>query len=133
MSRDLTPKELDFIQKQSEIPNLTETLKIVINGVEEDAYTEEQKMMARTWPRLGMFGFDLLERCRSAGVLSSETGRSLIDQIESYFQSGETIDDPELQDKTIAWYEGQLVPGYYMTENDREFALYLKQLSRKED
>lgn len=128
MSRDLTPKELDQLQKVYDMPNIVETMKVSINdGPEQDAYDEEQKAMVRTYPRLGMFGFDFLNLCRHNGVLADDKGCQLIQEIENYFASGESMTDQTLQDKVAAWYEGRLSGGYYMTQNNEELAYILRQ------
>ena len=102
-------------------------MKIFFGDSEQDLYSEEQKILARTYPRLGMFGFYFLELCKQAGILSNEQGLKLIQEIENYFANGENISDPVLQDKVIAWYEGRLRSGYYMEPNTEEFVHIIKQ------
>ena len=46
MSRDWTPKELRYFQQKFNLPNMTETLILNINGEEMPAYSEEQKETA---------------------------------------------------------------------------------------
>lgn len=131
MSRDLTPKELDMLQKTYNMPNLVDTMMIKLsNQPDEEAkplYSDEQKELAHKYPRLGMFGFDFLNHCREQGILSKEKGQEIIQTIEDYF-NGKTIEDKELQEKTILWYEGNFCPGYYQDDNTIEFAFYIKEL-----
>lgn len=140
MSRDLTPKELDQLQKMYNLPNIVETMKVSIGDLEQDVYclerdmyNEEQKILVRTYPRLGMFGFYFLELCRCVGILSNERGLNLIQEIENYFANGENMSDPILQDKVIAWYEGKLCSGYYMAQNTEELVhIIIQQLNLQE-
>ncbi|MBQ8218419.1 MAG: hypothetical protein IJZ79_01380 [Bacilli bacterium] len=125
MSRDLTPKELDIITKNNTMPNLVDTLTIKIGETNMPAYSEEQKELAHTYPKLGRFGFDMLNSCRLNGVYSNEDGKKLLQKLEDYFNNID-INDRELSEAAQAWYEGVYCPGYYMNDNDSEFAAYLK-------
>lgn len=129
MSRDLTPKELDCLQKTYNIPSLIDNLTVKVSADEEakPVYSDEQKEIAHRYPKLSMFGFDMLEMCRRNGVYNSDKGRALLEKIEGYF-NGQELDDKELQSNVQAWYEGTFCPGYYMNDNNCEFANYLKQL-----
>ena len=69
----------------------------------------------------------MLMICHEYGVLSSEKGKTILQEIEDYF-NGKEISNKELLDKTISWYEGNLMPGYYMSENNEAFASYIKSL-----
>lgn len=125
MSRDLTPKELRQLQKATKMENLVDTLTITIGDKTMPAYNDEQRELAHAYPSLGHFGFDMLNICRSNGVYSSEDGKKLLQKLEDYF-NGIDIDDKELKDAAQSWYEGTFSPGYYMNDNDSEFAAYLK-------
>lgn len=125
MSRDLTPKELDFIQKQSSFSNLIDNLVITIGDRTMPAYSDEQRAMAHAYPKLSNFGFDMLNNCRLNGVYMSEDGKRLLQKVEDYF-NGIDIEDKELKDAAQSWYEGTFCPGYYMNDNDSEFAAFLK-------
>ena len=125
MSRELTPKELEYIQKYYNIPNIVDSLVTQIGDTIMPTYTDEQKELAHRYPNLGMFGFDLLDACRGNGLYSNENGKSLLQQIENYF-SGINIEDKELASAAQAWYEGVFSNGYYMNDNNSLFADYLK-------
>lgn len=90
-------------------------------------YSDEQKELAHQYPKLSKFGIYMLEVCRQNGVYSSEKGRELLKKIESYL-NGQELDDKELQNNVQAWYEGTFCPGYFVNDNDSEFANYLKRL-----
>ena len=90
-------------------------------------YSDEQKELAHQYPKISQFGLNMLEVCRQNGVYSSEKGRELLEKIESYF-NGQELEDKELQYNVQAWYEGTFCPGYFVNDNDSEFANYLKRL-----
>ena len=125
MSRDLTPKELDYLIKATNAPNLTESLMITYNGITKPAYSEDQKNIGRKYPRLNRFGFDMLMRCKNSGIFNTQKGTDLIQQVENYFNDI-YIEDKDLSTKIQLWYEGQLEPGYYMGYNDEAFVNYIK-------
>ena len=128
MSRDLTPKEVRMIQEHYNMPNIVDTLVFVSNdGTKTPVYSNEQKEISHRYNKLGTFGFDMLMICHEYGVLSSEKGKTILQEIEDYF-NGKEISNKELLDKTISWYEGNLMPGYYMSENNEAFASYIKSL-----
>ena len=130
-SYDLTPKQVDELQKLYNMPNIVDNLKIKI-GEEEtmDAYTDEQKELSHRYPKLGMFGFDMLQMCQELGVFSTDRGKAVIQKVEDYF-NGIDIEDKELADSAQRWYEGTFCPGYYMNDNNSEFAQYLKSLTKE--
>lgn len=121
MSRDLTPMELDYVQKTNNMPNIADSL---VNADGSYVYTEEQREMSHRCTRLGMFGFDFLVCCKEDGILNSDTGKELIQQIEDYFNGAEI--EKELAETTQKWYEGQLEPGYHMYRNDEAFVEYIR-------
>ena len=125
MSKSLTPKELDYLQRRENIPNITMSLMVQIGEEMIPAYSDEQKEMASRYPKLGMFGFDMLNRCMNNGVYQDERGKAILQQIENYF-NGQEIEDKELAENAQKWYEGNFCPGFYMNDNDCEFADYLK-------
>jgi len=130
MSRDWSPKELNMAQKHFKMGNLVDGLVFVgTDGVETPFYTPEEIALSHKYTQLGMFGFDLLLMCKENGTLSSEKGKQLIEQIDNYFK-GIEIEDTDLKEKTELWYNGQLVPGYYLEHNNMEFADYLKSRSK---
>ena len=127
MSRDLTPKELRMMQKAMNITDdVVDTLKIVNpDGSETDVYSDEDKAIHHKYKTISIFGGDLINCCQNIGVFSSEEGCQLIQTIEDYF-NGKEMEDKELLEKTLLWYDGQFCPGHYMDNNNREFADYLK-------
>lgn len=127
MSRDLTPKELRIIQQAMKITDdAVDTLRIVnSDGSETDVYSKEDKAIHHKYPTLSMFGGDLVNDCQDIGVFSSEEGCKIVQAIEDYFD-GKEIKDKEFLEKTMLWYDGQLCPGHYMNNNNKEFAEYLK-------
>lgn len=125
MSRDLTPKELDILIKTTNAPNIVDTLTIKIGEETMPVYSEEQKELSHLYPRLGRFGFDLLVECKNIGLCSTENGKNLLQKVEDYFNNIE-LEDKELANSIQSWYEGTFCPGYYMNDNNSEFALYLK-------
>lgn len=127
MSVDLTPKELDNLQRSKNIPNIVMSLTRQIGDKMVPAYSDKQKELASRYPKLGMFGFDMLNRCMNNGVYQDEKGKALLQQLENYF-NGQEIEDKELANNAQQWYEGNFCPGFYMNDNDCEFADYLKSL-----
>ena len=120
MSRDLTPREVHWMQKQHPL-NIAE-IKICYNGQEMPLYSEEDIALSRKYPNVGLFGFDMLRLCKD--ILSTEQGQELMNKVESCFSG--SCDDRKLYEKTMAWYDGQLEPGYYMENNNIAFADYLR-------
>ena len=120
MSRDLTPREVHIIQRQH--PLDVAEIKICYNGQEMPLYPEEDIALSRKYPNVGLFGFDMLRLCKD--ILSTEQGQELMNKVESCFSG--SCDDRKLYEKTMAWYEGQLEPGYYMENNNIAFADYLR-------
>ena len=131
MSRDLTPKELDYLIQQNNLPNLTESLTITYGDKTMPAYNDEQIAISKTYARIGRFGFDMLMKCRNIGMFSSDEGKATIQSVEDYF-NGKELKDKEFANKIELWYNGEFSPGYYMENNDEEFAEFLKQYSKKE-
>ena len=130
MSRDLTPRELDTIQKRMNMPNIVDDLVLVnADGTESPAYSNEDKILSHRYPKLGMFGFDMLSECRDNGVFDSKIGCEIVQQIEDHF-NGKEISDIDLRNKVIAWYDGTLQPGHYMTENTQAMADYITNLTK---
>lgn len=127
MSRDWTPKELHMVQKEM---NMTESIVNNLYHVDKDGnripfFPAESIETNNKYKTVGMFGGDLIDACLKLGLFNTEEGCQLFQQIEDYF-NGKEIEDKELLDKTIAWYEGNLSPGYYMDDNNNAFAEYLK-------
>ena len=126
MSRDLTPKELRMLLKANNITeNLVDLQVVLPDGTMSQVYSDEDKAIHHKYPTLGVFGGDLIDCCQDIGIFSSEEGCQLIKTIEDYFNSKE-LEDKELLEKTLLWYDGQFCPGHYMDNNNREFAEYLK-------
>ena len=126
MSRDLTPKELRMILKANNITeNLIDLQVVLPDGTMSQVYSDEDKAIHHKYPTLSVFGGDLIDCCQDIGVFSSEEGSQLIKTIEDYF-NGKELEDKELLEKTLLWYDGQFCPGHYMDNNNREFAEYLK-------
>lgn len=127
MSRDLTPKELRMILKANNITdNFVDNLKAVLpDGTTAQVYSDEDRTIHHEYPALSMFGGDLINCCQYIGVFSSEEGCQIVQTIEDYFNSKE-MEDKELLEKTLLWYDGQFCSGHYMDNNNREFAEYLK-------
>lgn len=133
MSRDLTPKELDYMQRNNNMSNITDDLMIYFNGETFPAYSDEQKEISHRYAKLGMFGFDFLMQCKKLRILTSERGKEIIQQIEDSFSNNGTIEDKELAEMTKQWYEGQLVSGSDMTYNNIEFAEYIRDKIKGEE
>lgn len=126
MSRDLTPKELRMLLKANNITeNLVDLQVVLPDGTMSQVYSDEDKAIHHKYPTLSVFGGDLIDCCQDIGVFSSEEGSQLIKTIEDYF-NGKELEDKELLEKTLLWYDGQFCPGHYMDNNNREFAEYLK-------
>ena len=125
MSRDLTPMELDYIQKITNMPNITDNL---FNEDGSYVYNDEQREMTHKYNRLGMFGFGFLELCRENGLLNK--AEEIIQQIEDYFNGADI--DKNIAETAQKWYEGNLEPGYYMEDNNIAFYEFVKRLCNKE-
>lgn len=134
MSRDMTPKELHMMQKTLDIKdNLVDTMyKINSDGSHTDVWSDEEKAVHHKYPTVSMFGAALIDACNRNGLFSTEDGQQLFGQIEDYF-NGKDIEDKELLDNTVAWYNGEFCPGYYMGGNTKAFAEYLKHKMKKND
>lgn len=114
MSKDLTPKELNYLQQSMNMPNIVENLKDEKGNF---VYTDSQRALANKYKKLGMFGFDMLELCKGYGLFCNEFILDLLDAIEGYF-NGEAVDN-DLQTNIDRWYEGNC--------SDYEFMQYLKE------
>lgn len=117
MSRDLTPRELDLLQRETNCGNLALNLKIKIGDKEQDFYSEDEKELISAYPKLGMFGVDFLIKCKEKGLTSNTLGRAHIDDVESVL-SGEDIPYKEFKEVILDWYNGKLEPGYDMSYNN---------------
>lgn len=127
MSRDLAPKEILLSSKiYPDLANLVDNLMIEYKGETKPAYSDEQKEIAHKYPNLGICGFDMLMLCKELGILKSELGQQLLQQVEDMLNAG-YIKDKDFHDIANRWFEGNLEPGYYLEDNDRAFAYYLKE------
>ena len=77
------------------------------------------------YPNLNKSSSDLLEICYQIGLFSTNEGRAIVQKVEDYF-AGKEIVDKQLSESIKAWYNGTFSPGYYMNDNNAEFARYLK-------
>ena len=127
MSRDLTPRELDIIQKELDLENITSNLVIKYGDIEVPAYTEEQKELSKSYPKLGMCGFDFLSMCKEKGILSTKLGKILIDEVEQVI-SGCDITYKEYKETILEWYDGELEPGYSMENNNIALVEYIENM-----
>lgn len=136
MSRDWTPKEFDMISKsmgQEVCPIIDMVWCKNGESYEEGTplYTDEEKEKIKSLPNLSRIGIDVLSECLRNGVYSSDKGRAILQQLEDYFGSGVEIPDKELAETAKLWYEGQLVLGRYMDENNDEFVRFLRRKSKE--
>ena len=134
MSRDWTPKEFDMISqynKYTECPILDMTLEITRNGETQTAplYTEQDKARIREFPKLSCIGINFICASVRNGVYESEKGYKLLQELEEYFKTGKPLSNPQLQEKTDLWYDGELVSGYSLEWNDKSFIDYVKHLA----
>lgn len=131
MSRDWTPKEFDMISKsmgQEVCPIIDMVWCKNGESCEEGTplYKDDEKEKIKSLPNLSRIGIEVLSQCLRNGVHSSEKGRAILQQLEDYFGSGVEIPDKELAETAKLWYEGQLVSGRYMDENNDEFVRFLQ-------
>lgn len=127
MSRDLTPRELDIIQKELDLENITSNLVIKYGDIEVPAYTEEQQELSKSYPKLGMCGFDFLSMCKEKGILSTKLGKILIDEVEQVISGGD-ITYKEYKETILEWYDGELEPGYSMENNNIALVEYIENM-----
>ena len=135
MSRDWTPKEFDIITKQNgeEYCDILDMV-MYVNGSDKGTpmFSDDEKIKIKSLPTLSRIGIDFLSKCISNGVYNSEKGRDILQQLEDYFSSGSDIKDKELLETAKLWYEGQLVPGYYMNGNTDQFVTFIYHKTFKE-
>ena len=132
MSRDMTPKDLHMFQRAMNMKNnvVDSLYRINPDGSHTYAWSDEERAIHHKYPTVSMFGGALIDACNRNGLFSTEEGQQLFSQIEDYF-NGKEIEDKDLLDKTIDWYNGELCSGYYMDGNTNAFAEYLKHKREK--
>lgn len=124
MSRDLTPRELDMLQKETKCGNIALDLKIKIGDKEIDYYSNEDKDLILAYSKLGMFGVDFLFKCKNKGILSTKLGKSYVDEVEKVL-NGEDIPYKEFKETILDWYNGKLEPGYDMAYNNEALVEFI--------
>ena len=129
MSRDFTPKEFDIITKQNgeEYCGILDMV-IYVNGSDEGTpmFSDDEKIKIKSLPNLSRIGIDFLTKCISNGVYNDEKGHDILQQLEDYFGNNGEIKDKEILEVTKLWYEGKLVPGRYMDDNNDEFVNFIR-------
>ncbi|MEE3344394.1 MAG: hypothetical protein VZS44_09910 [Bacilli bacterium] len=133
MSRDWTPYETRMVQKQYNIPNPVDCGWVIHIGEENEKplFSEEDIELAHTYAQLGLWGFDFLRSCKRNGVLADEYGQQIIQSIEDYFNGAE-LENKELREKVDLWYNGELEPGYDLSDNNWALADYIRSLIKGE-
>ena len=120
MSRDFRPKDFKIWHDQFDIPSVYDNL--VNSATGEYVYSKEIREYSYKFPMLSLCGPDVFCNLVEAHLITNK----LIQQVEDILNDKE-CDDEELIKITKQWYEGELVPGYYMDANSEEFFDYLKQ------
>lgn len=132
MSRDWTPYETRMVQKQYNIPNPVDRGWVIrIGEKEKPLFSEEDIELAHTYAQLGLWGFDFLRSCKRNGVLADEYGQQIIQSIEDYFNGAE-LENKELREKVDLWYNGELEPGYDLSDNNWALADYIRSLIKED-
>ena len=90
-------------------------------------YNDEEKSIKHTYYNISRVGMNLLIICKNLGITSNDRGKKILNEVDTYL-GGTAINNKELANNTQKWYEGVFCPGYYMNDNDSEFAYYLKKL-----
>lgn len=137
MSRDWTPREFDIIsiaQKYEVVPTIDFVMYMNgdTSGEGKPMFSDEEKTQIRSLPKLSCIGIDFLMYCIHGGIYGDEKGRVILQQLNDYFANGTEIPDKELEETAKLWYDGQLEPGYDLTENDREFVAFIRRKCKGE-
>jgi len=88
-------------------------------------YNINEEQLKTLYPNLSKFGLNMLHCCDLNGLLNDEKGKQLLNKVEDYFNNIES-DDEELNKAIKQWYDGVFCQGFFMNDNDSEFAKYLK-------
>lgn len=130
MSRDWTPKELDYFVDEEQ-QKMVETMYQIVNGEKIPLYSKEDIELSHRYKKLGKCGYDFLMDCKELGIFNNDIGKQIIRQIEDILNNI-SVDNKELIETTNQWYSGRLVPGYDMSYNDQAFAEYVHNLVTKQ-
>ena len=118
MSRDWTPREWDIVHKAD--PCLRDMIGKVVfiadDGTKTSLTSEKELMAYKMFPHLKLVGLDIIAMCAKNGILDTEDGLAIVGRIEDILNGKE--DDSDFAEKVRSWYDGELQPGYYMTENN---------------
>ena len=132
MSRDWKPYEWDLAHKEiPQLDPLNNNITIKYNGEEKPLHDEEEFELFKTYSHLRLCGLDFLLRCKYEGITDSEKGRQILHEVENILNHEIKEEYRDLADKVDLWYQGQLVPGHYMDNNNEELVSYIKQYMKE--
>lgn len=131
MSRSATPREMDMLMQHIKVP-MYDFLKDGYWEIKNKDGTsskvplasEEELAYIQKYPKFGSVGVEVISMCITKGLTKNPKCAEVFQQIEEYLTS-KSIDDREFADIIEKWYNGELCPGYTMTQNNSDFVDYL--------
>ena len=128
MSRDFRPIDFRIWRDQFNTPSLFSKDFIDVK-TGQPVYSDELIELAPKYPLLSLCGPSIFIKLVEEHLIN----HPIIQQIEDILEIKEVKEDKELYDTTVAWYNGKLVPGYYMDDNNNMFYDYIKERISKDD
>lgn len=137
MSRDWTPREQYYADiallkdGKGSLRGMTDFMRFVYNGVEQDMYTEEQRKVMNSYKELGFLFGDGLCKIWSATQAHPRKRKWVLDDVERELEELIETDKQKKSidkfDETIVkWYCGSLDENFYYNElNNKLFEDYL--------
>ena len=130
MSRDFTPKDWGIIHAEN--PDFRNQINNIIivdnNGNKIPLITQERKLEYEKYPRLNLIGCDFLDMCFNEGIFSMDHGPEVIRMVENILLHVNYCGYEDFAEKVDLWYNGQLVPGHYMDNNNEALVEEVKKV-----
>lgn len=124
MSRDFSPRECWFANKQSGCDAFLQNITYSYGGKTWDLYTEEELADRRAHKTLAVLGPDIYKKVKD--MLSSEQFEALNKTLTEIVEADENNKKlPEVSEEIINWYLNS-DNHYYHEPNDEQFLEFLK-------
>ncbi|MBP3783859.1 MAG: hypothetical protein J6I68_11490 [Butyrivibrio sp.] len=131
MSRDLSPRECWFVNKQSGCDAFLQNITYHYGDKTWDLYTEEELAGRRTHKALAVLGTDIYKRIKE--MLSSEQFEALNETLTKLVEADESNKSfSDIPKEIINWYFNH-GNHHYHEPNDDEFLEYLEKEYKEED
>jgi hypothetical protein len=130
MSRDLSPRECWYVNKQSGCDAFLQNITYHYGDKTWDLYTEEELADRRAHRTLAILGADIYKKIKE--MLSSEQFEALNETLAKLVEADENNKIiPETPAEFINWYFNK-GNHYYHEPNDEEFLEYLEDAYKEE-